>query len=148
MINVLYPEPDFKVRKEKDQAFLFDTIRKAWVRLTEEEWVRQNFIQYLIRVKQYPAELIAIEKEIKLHELRKRFDILIYNAEHVPWMLVECKAPQVKLSEDVLRQALHYHMSVPVNFIIITNGETTAGWEKKDGRLWQIDEVPARGGAG
>ena len=79
---------------------------------------------------------------IRLHELKKRFDILVYNREHQPWMLVECKEPGVTISEIVLQQALRYHISVPASYIVITNGATTIGWEKKEGRLEMLDELP------
>ena len=109
--------------------------------ITPEEWVRQNFIQYLLTVKKYPATLVALEKKIKLGELTKRFDILIYNKSHKPWMIVECKAPEVPLSESVLHQALRYNISVPVPFIVITNGNSTYAW-KKDHNLELINEIP------
>ena len=110
---------------------MFDAIRKVWLLLTEEEWVRQNFVAYLVKELQYPETLIALEKEIVLNGLRKRFDILVYDKTHQPWMLVECKAPEVLLSEDVLQQALRYNITVPVNYLVITNGNSTVAWEKK-----------------
>src|SRR5687768_7149412 len=97
MIVVNYPPPAFQVKKENGQPYVFDTIRKTWLLLTEEEWVRQNFIQYLVAELSYPSSLIAIEKEIELNGLKKRFDVLVYNREHQPWMLIECKAPQIEL---------------------------------------------------
>lgn len=72
-----FPEPGFRIKKEEGREYIFDALRKKWVALTPEEWVRQNFVQYLLQVKNYPASLIALEKEIKLGELKKRFDILI-----------------------------------------------------------------------
>lgn len=141
MIVVQYPEPKFKLKNENGKQFIFDTIRKIWLQLTEEEWVRQNFVNYLITQLNYPSTVIAIEKEIRLNELKKRFDILVYDGEHKPWMLVECKEPNVNLSEDVLQQALRYNISVPVRYIVITNGKTTVGW-KKGGELRLLNEMP------
>ena len=143
MLMIKYPEPSFRIKKEKDKAWLFDPLRKKWLLLTPEEWVRQNFIQYLVQVKFYPSALIALEKEIWLGELKKRFDILIYNKHHQPWMIIECKAPEIILNDDTLQQALRYNISVPVEFILITNGSYTQGWQKKDGQLQTISEVPA-----
>lgn len=143
MISIRYPEPDLKIRTEQGRRQVFDPIRKNWLLLTEEEWVRQNFLQYLVRVLHYPAAMIALEKEIRLHELTKRFDILVYDAGHKPWMLVECKEPGVPLGEAVLQQALRYHLSVPVQYIIITNGPNTVGWRKEQGELVAIDSIPA-----
>ena len=92
MLMINYPEPSFRVKTEKGKECIFDPHRRKWLILTPEEWVRQNFIQYLIQVMNYPASLIALEKEIWLGEMKKRFDILVYNKDHQPWMIVECKA--------------------------------------------------------
>ena len=142
MIAVQFPEPQFSIRNEGQKRFIFDTIRKSWLLLTEEEWVRQNFINYLVRGLGFPSSLIAIEKEIQLNELKKRFDILVYDANHKPWMIIECKAPHVSLNENVLQQVLRYNMSVPVNFIVITNGHFTIAWEKKGESLSEIMLFP------
>jgi hypothetical protein len=128
MIAVKYPEPQFRMKNENGRQYIFDAIRKIWLLLTEEEWVRQNFVNYLITQLQYPSTVIAIEKEISLNDLKKRFDILVYNKTHQPWMLVECKEPNVKLSEDALQQVLRYNISMPVEYIVITNGNSTIGW--------------------
>ena len=143
MIVINFPEPGFRIKKEKGKECIFDALRKKWLVLTPEEWVRQNFVQYLLQVKKYPASLIAIEKEIQLGELKKRFDILIYNLSHEPWMMIECKAASIKLDESVVQQVLRYNLSIPVNFIVISNGNQTYAWEKKDGELENIKELPA-----
>ena len=141
MIVVRYPEPKFKMKKENGRQYIFDTIRKAWLLLSEEEWVRQNFVNYLTVQLDYPSSVIALEKEIRLNDLKKRFDILVYNRQHQPWLLVECKQPDVQLSQDVLQQALRYNISVPVEYIVITNGNTTVGW-KKEHELTMLNEMP------
>jgi hypothetical protein len=122
--------------------FIFDNLRKKWLVLTPEEWVRQNFVQYLMQVLHYPSTLIALEKEIWLGELKKRFDILVYDKAHRPWMIVECKSGSVTLNDDTLQQALRYNISVPAVFLIITNGNYTFGWEKRDGQLQVLNELP------
>jgi len=142
MIIINYPEPDFRIKKEENKELIFDALRKKWLILTPEEWVRQNFIQYLIQVKNYPASLIALEKEIQLGELKKRFDILIYNKDHLPWMMIECKGPEIKLNDAVLQQVLRYNISIPVEFIIITNGGNTYGWQRNNNDLVLLDELP------
>ena len=142
MISITYPTPEFRIKKEQDKDMIFDAFRKRWILLTPEEWVRQNFIQYLISEKKYPATLIAIEKEILLGELKKRFDVLIYDASHKPWMMVECKAASVNMTSSVLEQALRYNISIPVQYIVITNGNNTFGWERADGVLKLIDTIP------
>jgi hypothetical protein len=142
MITVQFPEPDFKIKKEGEKRYIFDTIRKTWLLLTEEEWVRQNFVAYLVKEMKYPSSLMALEKEIWLNGLKKRFDILVYDSEHKPWMMVECKAPDVALNEDVLQQALRYNISVPVKYILITNGDKTMGWKKEGNELKLLGEMP------
>jgi hypothetical protein len=91
----------------------------------------------------YPSTLIALEKEIALGELKKRFDILVYNADHRPWMIVECKSTDVKLSGETLRQALRYNIAMPADYLVITNGHYSLGWAKKEGALQSISELPA-----
>jgi hypothetical protein len=142
MIAVKFPEPAFRLRKQNEVEFIFDMIRKQWLVLNEEEWVRQNFIQYLIQTLHYPSAFIAIEKEIMLGELKKRFDILVYDGDHKPWMMIECKAKGISLRDSVLQQLLRYNISVPVSFLIITNGHYTYGWEKTGVDLKLIEQMP------
>ena len=142
MVVINYPEPAFHLRKQEGKEEIFDLLRKKWIVLTPEEWVRQNFIQFLVIVKKYPASLVAVEKEIKLGELKKRFDILVYNSRHEPWLMVECKSMHFQLDEDVLQQALRYNMSMPVFFIVITNGNYTIGWQRGETGLYEISELP------
>jgi hypothetical protein len=142
MLTINYPEQRFQVKQDAGKDIIFDALRKKWLLLTPEEWVRQNFVQYLIQVKKYPATLIALEKMIKLGELKKRFDILVYDKDHRPWMMIECKAPFIKLDESVLQQLLRYHISIPTGFLVITNGEYSYGWEKKEQSLRLIQELP------
>lgn len=137
-----FPQHPFKIKEEGERKLIFDTIRKNWMILTPEEWVRQNFIQYLTLVKQYPASLIAIEKEIMLGELVKRFDVLIYNRDHQPWMIVECKGMETPLNQGALEQILRYNISVPVQYMVITNGSHTVGFRKNEGILEHLEELP------
>ena len=142
MIEVNFPEPSFRMKKESGVEFIFDFIRKQWIVLNEEEWVRQNFIQYMIQTLKYPGSFIAVEKEIMLGELRKRFDALVYDSNHTPWMLIECKGKDIKLEDPVLLQVLRYNISVPVSFVIITNGRKTMGWQKVGIDLNIINQMP------
>ncbi len=144
MITIQFPAPAFRLKNENGSEWIFDPIRKKWVVLTPEEWVRQNFIQYLTSHKDYPASVIAVEKEIRLGELKKRFDILVYDRELKPWMLIECKGLEIELNQAVLDQALRYNMSVPVAYILITNGKKTYGWFKGDTGLVEIEKIPNR----
>lgn len=142
MVKVEFPKFDFRIKEEQGKELIFDEIRKQWVRLTPEEWVRQNFIQYLIQTKNYPSVLIAVEKEVKLGELKKRFDILVYNQQHQPWMMIECKAMEVQLTEEVLQQVLRYNISVPVEYLVITNGSYTYCYGKSNA-LIETDGLPS-----
>lgn len=143
MLSIVYPVPDFMIKREKDRELIFDRLRKRWLVLTPEEWVRQNFVQYLVQELHYPTSLIALEKTIRVGELNKRFDILVYNTDHRPWMMVECKAPSVVLDEQVLQQLLRYHLAVPVDLLVITNGHRAFGWEKKGNDLQLVPQLPA-----
>ena len=145
MIAVQFPEPQFRIKNEDDKQYIFDSIRKSWLLLTEEEWVRQNFVNYLVNELNFPSTVIALEKEITLNELKKRFDVLVYDKDHKPWMMVECKAPAVTLNEETLQQVLRYNISVPVQFIVITNGNITVGWRKADAQLKLLTELPLWG---
>ncbi|MEJ7912440.1 MAG: type I restriction enzyme HsdR N-terminal domain-containing protein [Chitinophagaceae bacterium] len=142
MIRVAYPEPRFRIKDEAQRKLIFCTIRKRWLVLTEEEWVRQNFVRYLVGVLLYPASLIALEKEVDLNGLKKRFDILVYNHKHEPWMLIECKEPAVSINENVLQQVLRYNITVPATYLVITNGNATAAWKSAGGQLVQLTQLP------
>ena len=141
MVKITYPAPGFRIKEEDGKEWIFDEFRKQWVRLTPEEWVRQNMLQYLTQVKKYPASLIAIEKEIALGELRKRFDILVYKASK-PWMIVECKEMNVPLDESVMKQVLNYNISVQADFVLITNGTDNYGFSLQNGVAEQLLELP------
>ena len=110
--------------------------------LTPEEWVRQNFLQYLTKIKKYPPSLIAVEKEIKLGELKKRFDIVVFDNFTKPWMIVECKEMNVQLTRAVLDQALRYNITLRAKYVVITNGSYCMAIKfEKDG-MAEIDLIP------
>ncbi len=148
MIKIEYPPYQPKIKKETDpqgssnKEFIFDEFRKRWVILTPEEWVRQNFLQYLTQTKKYPASLIAIEKEIKLGDLKKRFDIVVYDRTSKPWMIIECKEMNVQLDKTVLNQVLRYNISLNVPYLVITNGSYCMALLLKDNAMTEIDSLP------
>ena len=141
MIKIEYPAYEPKIKKEAEKESIFDEVRKQWVILTPEEWVRQNFLQYLIQVKKYPASLIAVEKEILLGDIKKRFDIVVYNKNHQPWMIIECKEMSVTLNKKVLDQVLRYNISLQVPYLVITNGSYCYGFKNNHG-LSEINNLP------
>lgn len=145
MIKIHYPVHNFRMKKENNREMIFDESRKTWLRLTPEEWVRQNFIRYLINTKEYPSSLVALEKKIMVGEMVKRFDILVFNKDHQPWMMVECKSTAISLNEDVLGQVLRYNIAMPVQYLVITNGTYCMAFKKNDTQLVPLDEIPAFG---
>jgi type I site-specific restriction endonuclease len=116
------PEYSFTTRNLEKSPEIFDSIRKKYVQLTPEEWVRQNFVRYLIEEKNYPKSLLAIEKEITVNRLKKRCDVVIYTRDLKPIVVVECKSPSVKINQASFDQASKYNLSLNVKYIIITNG--------------------------
>jgi len=140
MIKIYYPPHPFKIREpERKKEEIWDDLRKLWVRLTPEEWVRQNFIQYLLQVKHYPASYMAVERKMKLGELDKRFDLLIFDKSAQPWMLVECKSTEEKLDDRVAWQVRRYNMAIPIKYIVITNGTSCHAFVKG---LLDFEEIP------
>ncbi len=142
MIKVEYPFYDFKITVEEGTDYIFDALRKRWFKLTPEEWVRQNFLQYIVQVKKYPGSLITIEKEVNLGELKKRCDIVVYSRSSRPWMIIECKEMNERLSSKVLDQILRYHITLPADYLVITNGSYCFGFEKREKQFHEIDALP------
>lgn len=141
MLMIEFPKPQFAIQEKEGKEYILDKVRKKWVRLTPEEWVRQNILQYLIQIKNYPAALLAIEKEIFIGEVKKRCDIIVYK-DTQPWMIIECKQPQVALTEDTLMQAIRYNMANCCTYLVISNGNYSKGWCLKNGNVEEIKAMP------
>jgi len=116
------PSYNFKIRKNNKSYEIFDFIRKQYVSLSPEEWVRQNFIRFLVEEKKYPQVLIAVEKSIKLNRMIRRPDIVIYNKNIKAKLIVECKAPSVKINQTTLDQIVRYNMVLKVDYLVVSNG--------------------------
>jgi hypothetical protein len=116
------PQYSFRISGKEGEEIILDTIRKKYVRLTPEEWVRQNFVRYLINEGKYPPGLIGIEVMSKYNNLKKRVDILVHDRSGNPVLIVECKAPDVEINEKVFDQIATYNMGFKVPYIIVTNG--------------------------
>lgn len=145
MIRIDFPVPSLRTRAgEAGRMEVFDPVRRLWVRLTPEEWVRQNLIDWMVSVKGYPVSLMAVEREVRLGTLRKKFDILVYDSAHNPWMMVECKAMDVPVTEKVLMQVLRYRMAVPAGVLVVTNGIETHAMSVSEGRAAWLDDWPER----
>jgi hypothetical protein len=122
MVKLNLPDFDYKLKKADGKVWIFDGIRKKYLVLTPEEWVRQHFIHFLIAEKKYPRSLIRVEGGLTYNQLAKRSDIVVYDREGMPWMIVECKSPDIKLSEVTLRQASAYNMTLKAKYVTISNG--------------------------
>lgn len=114
-----------KVRTYSGKRQVWDSLRKKWVALTPEETVRQLFVQYLIREKGYNKNRLNLEKQLQVGERIKRFDILAWSPEMIPFLMVECKAPHVQLDSKVFFQIANYHLAIQVPFLVMTNGLST-----------------------
>ncbi|MEO5910542.1 MAG: type I restriction enzyme HsdR N-terminal domain-containing protein [Pelobium sp.] len=116
------PPYPFKLTQQDNTLFIFDELRKKTLVLTPEEWVRQHFIQFLIREKKYPKTLIKLEGGLRLNRLQKRTDILVFDLNGKAEVLVECKASSVKIDQKVFDQAARYNMIHQVSYLLVTNG--------------------------
>jgi hypothetical protein len=116
------PTYPFKVKSSENKTLIFDKIRKKYMVLTPEEWVRQHFVHFLIEEKKYPTSLIALEKELTINNRKKRTDILIFNTDGIPDIIVECKAPKVKITQETFDQIARYNLALNAKYLIVTNG--------------------------
>jgi len=117
-----FPHYQFKLRETAGKPEVFDPVRRKFVALTPEEWVRQHVIRYLSEDRKYPISLIHVEGGLELNNQKKRFDLLVYNNLGQPQVLVECKAPGVKISQAVFDQAARYNMAFKVSLLFVSNG--------------------------
>jgi hypothetical protein len=122
MVKLNLPSFEFDLRKEGARILIFDCLRKRHVTLTPEEWVRQHFVHYLIHHCNYPRALIKVEGGLTFNTLHKRSDIVVFDRMGSPWMMIECKAADVKLSERTLLQASTYNHSLKARYLVVTNG--------------------------
>jgi hypothetical protein len=116
------PPYPFKIIEENGKLSLFDDIRKKYIQITPEEWVRQHFVQYLINQKGYPKTLIKLEGGLKLHGKARRTDIVVFNSSGERILLIECKAPAISIGQKVFDQAARYNMVHKVSVLCVTNG--------------------------
>ena len=116
------PNAALKIKLVEETTQVFDEVRKKYFKLTPEEWVRQNFIHYLNKDKNYPFGLMGVEKMVKYNSLKTRADIVIYNREGMPSVIVECKAPNVKITQDAFSQIAKYNYKLRVKYLVVTNG--------------------------
>lgn len=138
------PKAVLKLTKKGEQLFVWCIIRKKTLVLTPEEWVRQHVIHYLINEKNVPIGLITAEQGISIHRLNRRCDVIIYGRDQKAKLLVECKAPEITLSENTLHQIAHYNAELGVDFLWVTNGIQHALYQidRVNNKILVLDELP------
>ncbi len=122
MTELNLPPFEISLKDEGGKPYVFDPLRRRYVRLTPEEWVRQHFVHYLVNHKEYPITLIANEQALRVGELKRRSDTIVYNRNLEALMLLEYKAPSVALGQKVIEQALQYNFALRVPCLVVSNG--------------------------
>jgi hypothetical protein len=142
LANLNLPKLPVRLKQENGVDMIFDPIRKKWLHLTPEEWVRQSFVLFMHTVHHYPLSLIETEKQLKLNNTRKRADIVFYDNTLKARIIVECKAPEIKLNKDVLEQLSRYYFSLKTDLLIITNGMEHYAFRFLDDKVEFMHEIP------
>lgn len=122
MQNLNFPPYSFRLKNSENNTHIFDVIRKKFVVLQPEEWVRQHCIQYLLQEKNYPISLINVEKVVLINGLKKRYDIVVFNPDGSITLVVECKAPKVNISQSSFDQIARYNLTLKAPYLMVTNG--------------------------
>jgi len=137
----------YKIKNSDANSLIFDALRKKYVVLTPEEWVRQHVVHYLIHHLHYPKSLMSIERGTSYNKLQKRTDLCVYNSNGKPHLLVECKAAHVPVTQEVVRQVSVYNQSLQAPFVVITNGLHHYCWQvdHEARRYTPLQEIPAFG---
>lgn len=113
---------NFRFKNSENKVSIFDEIRKKFIILTPEEWVRQHVVQFLLEEKKYPKSLINVEKVLKVNGLRKRYDVVVFNPDGSIFILIECKAPEIKIAQTTFDQIARYNMTMKAQYLMVTNG--------------------------
>jgi len=122
MQNLNFPSYNFRFKNSENKVSIFDDIRKKFIILTPEEWVRQNTIQFLLQEKNYPKSYLNIEKLIKINDIKKRYDAVVFLPNGALFLLVECKAPEIKITQETFDQIARYNMKLNAQYLMVTNG--------------------------
>lgn len=122
MLKLNFPEYSFRFKNSENKRLIFDPIRKKFMLLTPEEWVRQHTVQFLIQEKDYSASLINVEKQLLLHGTKKRYDIVAFNPNGSISLIVECKAPTIEINQDTFDQIARYNLVTQAEYLMVTNG--------------------------
>ena len=122
MQQLNFPSCKFRFKNSENKIAIFDEIRKKFIFLTPEEWVRQHVVHFLLHYKNYPKSLINVEKQLKINGLIKRYDVVVYRPDGSINVLVECKAPSVKITQETFDQIARYNHTLNAAFLMVTNG--------------------------
>lgn len=122
MKQLQFPAYSFRFKNSENKVAIFDEIRKKFIIITPEEWVRQHVVQFLLHDKKYPKSHINVEKLLKINDLNKRYDVVVYNPDGSIFILVECKAPEIKISQHTFDQIARYNMTLNAEYLMVTNG--------------------------
>lgn len=132
-----------KTRERNGMDEVFDSIRRKWLLLTPEEWVRQCLVEWLQQEKNVPKAYISIERKIALADRFRRIDLLVYGPDYTPRLLIECKSPGVPNLEAAAQQLLAYKSVLPCRFVMVSNGHHNLAWQIAEGRVWELDNLPS-----
>lgn len=122
MRSLNFPTYSFRFKNSENKVLIFDDVRKKFVVLQPEEWVRQHAVQYLILEKKYPKSLVNVEKQLTINQLKKRYDIVVFNSDGSIHILVECKSPEISISQNTFDQIARYNMQLNADYLMVTNG--------------------------
>lgn len=137
---------ELRIKHEAGRAMVFDPIRRSWFVLTPEEHVRQYLLRYMLDVLQYPPALVAVERLVRVGGMNRRYDVVVYSREHKPWLLAECKSPDVPVTDKTLQQLLQYHSVVQARYWLLANGPQMFCADAGDiGNICWLSALPAYG---
>ncbi len=122
MQKLNFPTYSFRFKNSENKVAIFDEIRKKFIILTPEEWVRQHVVQYLLQDKNYPKSYINVEKRIKVNDLSKRYDVIVYQPNGEIYLLIECKAPEVTITQHTFDQIARYNLVLNAKYLMVSNG--------------------------
>ena len=122
MQKLNFPTYSFRFKNSENKVSIFDEIRKKFILLTPEEWVRQHVVQFLLQDKKYPKSYINVEKLIKINDLSKRYDVVVFQPNGEIFLLIECKAPEVPISQQTFDQIARYNLVLKAKYLMVTNG--------------------------
>jgi len=146
MLKLNFPDYTFRFKSSENKSLIFDVIRKKFMRLTPEEWVRQHVVHFLISEKHFSSSLINVEKQLILNNTKKRYDIVAFNNEGSIYLIVECKAPNIAITQDTFDQIARYNLVTNAQYLMVTNGLTHyyCQMDYENERYVFLEEIPEK----